>query len=142
MEWIGQEDDFSHVELPNDKPPHLNQVNFYLDAFAAAMNGDLNTPAALAVVFEMITWYRKTGMVGSETHDAIQKFIEQIKETFGCFEAEEAEAVPEAVQALVALREQSRASKDFAASDRLRGEIRTHGYEVRDTDEGQKLSKM
>ena len=34
---------------------------------------------------------------------------------------------------------QARASKDFAASDRLRDEIQALGYEVKDTREGMKV---
>lgn len=45
------------------------------------------------------------------------------------------------VLALLEQRKQARASKDFAASDRLRDEIATLGWKVKDTKVGQELEK-
>lgn len=54
----------------------------------------------------------------------------------------EADDTPsEEVLALLEKRTQARASKDFAASDRLRDEIAAFGWKVKDTKEGQKLER-
>ena len=47
---------------------------------------------------------------------------------------------PPEVLALVEQRQQARAAKDWAESDRLRGEIAALGWIVKDTKDGPKLS--
>jgi hypothetical protein len=49
---------------------------------------------------------------------------------------------PDEVLALLGQRQQARANKDFAASDRLRDEIAALGWKVKDTKEGQELERL
>jgi hypothetical protein len=51
------------------------------------------------------------------------------------------EALSADVQALVDARQQARAAKNFAESDRLRDELATRGWTVKDTPEGQAVTK-
>lgn len=51
------------------------------------------------------------------------------------------ETPPEEVLSLLEQRKQARAKKDFAESDRLRDEISKLGWTVKDTKEGQELTK-
>ncbi len=51
------------------------------------------------------------------------------------------QALPEAVQKLVAARQQARQNKDFATSDQLRAEIEALGYQVQDTPDGMNVIK-
>jgi cysteinyl-tRNA synthetase len=51
------------------------------------------------------------------------------------------ESPSDEVLALLEQRKQARASKDFAASDRLRDEIAALGWKVKDSKEGQQLEK-
>ena len=53
-----------------------------------------------------------------------------------------AAAIPNDVQALLDERAAARKAKDFAASDRLRDEIKKRGYEVRDSGDEQILKKI
>ena len=46
---------------------------------------------------------------------------------------------PDDVLALIEKRQQARADKSWAESDRLRDEIASLGWQVQDTPEGQKL---
>jgi len=57
------------------------------------------------------------------------------------FQREE-EAVPQAVLDLVEARSQARAAKDWAASDALRAQINAAGWNVKDSKDGQKLSRL
>ena len=97
------------------------------------MDSDLNTPQALAVVFDAMTSSRNEGALG-----AYKEFVQLVRDTFGCFEPEEDTTPPEVLE-LASQREQARADKDFSASDTLRDEIRALGYEVKDTTDGQKV---
>ena len=46
---------------------------------------------------------------------------------------------PAEVVELADARERARAARDYAEADRLREEIRTHGWEVRDSPNGPEL---
>ncbi len=50
--------------------------------------------------------------------------------------------IPEHVQKLVDARKIARDTKDFKKSDELRDEIKSHGFEVKDTPEGQTVKAI
>ena len=135
LEWIGE------VERGDTSPQvesDASDIQSWIEKFTEAMDSDLNTPAALAVVFDLMSSSRNKGTLGS-----CKEFVRIIQETFGCFDQspEERASVPVEVQDLVDQRETARASKDFTASDSLRDQIITLGWEVKDTSDGQKLVK-
>ena len=91
--------------------------------FEAALDDDFNTPEALAVLH------------GWRDHELLRR-------AFGVFGLDSIAEQEEAPAALVALAEQrvaAREAKDFAAADRLRGEIEAAGWTVRDVDGGFQL---
>lgn len=111
--------------------------------FIAAMNDDLATPEALAVVFELVRDLNAridAGELGeddlAETRDAFERF----DAVLGLASPEEIE-VPAAVQALVDDRETARTTGDFDASDKLRVQIETAGYAVEDTERGPRVRR-
>ena len=104
----------------------------FVQRFTDAMNADLNTPEALAVIFDAISQSNKNGDT-----DGYGDFIAIVKQAFGCFEPEEAQDILQEVQQLLKKRQAARDAKDFEESDRLRDEIKEYGYEVRDEESGQ-----
>jgi cysteinyl-tRNA synthetase len=91
--------------------------------FEAALEDDFNTPEALAVLH------------GWRDHELLRR-------AFGIFGLESIAEQEEAPPELTALAEQrvaARDAKDFAAADRLRGEIEAAGWSVRDVDGGFQL---
>ena len=110
--------------------------NDFPQQFSDAMNADLNTPAALAVIFDAMTWSRNHPDVSLTT------FIDMVRRTFGCFDPEEKESIPAEVQTLLDERAAARAAKNFAESDRLRDEIAKRGFEVKDMKDGQQMRKL
>lgn len=114
-------------------------VQPWSDRFTDAMDSDLNTPAALAVIFECMAWSRNVTLT-KDGKQTLLKFIEIAKKTFGCFEQAEAE-IPKDILELAHARDAARAAKNFAESDRLRDALQERGYEVRDTKEGTKVKK-
>jgi len=50
--------------------------------------------------------------------------------------------IPEEVSLLIEARQKARAEKDFSKSDSLRDEIKGLGFEVKDSKEGQTVSKI
>ncbi len=103
--------------------PHDPAPDGSWERFAAALEDDFNTPAALAVVHE---W---------RDHDLLRRAL-------GIFGLESlathAEAPPEVVE-LAEQRQVARAARDFDEADRLRGEIEAAGWEARDEADGYRL---
>ena len=128
MEWI--EEGAEGTEGAEDETKSMQ-------AFAKAMNADLNTPEALAVIFNTMSESRK-----NDTVTRYPNFIQLIQDTFGCFDSEEVTSVPADVQKLLDQRAAARLNKDYASSDQLRDQLQALGYEVRDVDGEQIAKKM
>jgi cysteinyl-tRNA synthetase len=123
---------------PKDVPP----------AFAAAMNDDLNTSAALAVVHDTIREGNTALAAGDETGvraalTAVRAMLgvlglDPLDEAWGG--AESGGDLKGVVDALVALaldqRAQARARKDWAAADSVRDQLKHAGVQVEDTPTG------
>ncbi|EKE20207.1 MAG: hypothetical protein ACD_8C00041G0009 [uncultured bacterium] len=113
----------------------------YLEKFESAMDDDLNTPLALAVVYELISEVNKKitdRTLSSEDARNILILWKRMNSVFGFVLAEQAE-IPAEILELVAQREQARLEKDFKKSDELRKIIEKKGYALEDTKEGQKI---
>jgi cysteinyl-tRNA synthetase len=103
------------------------------EQFAEAVCNDLNFPQAIAVVQELVREANRTGQT------RVLGALFDFDRVLGLRLAEARHQVvdlPADVRALVAQREAARKGKDWAASDRLRGEIGARGYIVEDTSEG------
>ena len=88
------------------------------EQFAAALDDDFNTPGALAVFH------------GWRDHDLLRRGLA----VFGLESLAESEAAPADLEELARQRAEARARKDFAESDRLRDEIESAGWDVRDIE--------
>jgi cysteinyl-tRNA synthetase len=109
-------------------------VNFaFREKFLEAINDDLNMPRAMAVIQEML----KSGISARDKHATILDFDRVLG--LDLDRADKPEELPAEVEQLVEARRKARASKDWAASDRLRDEIQALGFTVKDTREGMKL---
>ena len=86
------------------------------DRFAAVLDDDFNTAAALAVLHE---W---------RDHDLLRRALG----VFGLASLAESDDAPDEVVALAVQRMTMRASGDFGEADRLRSEIEEAGWDVRD----------
>ena len=118
------------LELKDDKK--INEE--YLKEFEEAMNNDLNTSEALAVLWKLVRDEKAEGKI---------KTIEKIETVFGLklLEKEEVE-IPAEVKKLVDEREKARKNKDFKKSDELRDKINKLGFNVSDSKEGMKISRI
>jgi cysteinyl-tRNA synthetase len=104
------------------------------ERFFDALADDYNTPSALAAMHD---WIREANRRGEGVGD------EHLREMLGMLglenllEAQE-EAPPE-LRELAERRADARAAKDWAEADRLRDELHTRGWEVRDGPQGPEL---
>ena len=122
----------------NDEPaPAFAQEA--LDAFTAAVNDDLNTPKAFAALFELVRHVNASGTCSKAVLDVFRKMDSVLGVVF--FGKAEKSEVPAEVQALLAARAAARAAKNWAESDRLRDAIAAAGWAVKDSKDGQTVTK-
>ena len=113
--------------------------------FRDAIGDDLNTPKALAALHELAhyaTSIRRMGHCSERTNRMLLATIREFDRVLGLgLDKARTEAVPDAIQKLVAKREQARKQKQWQESDRLRAEIERRGWRVEDTPEGARVRK-
>lgn len=122
----------------------------YQSRFQKAVNDDLDTPKALALLWELVKdtqiskekkratlldMDRVLGLGLSESADALQKNLagEAIRVAIS--------DIPDEVQKLLQEREEARSSNEYAQADLLRTRIAELGFHVEDTPEGPRISE-
>jgi cysteinyl-tRNA synthetase len=111
-----------------------------LDAFGNALDDDLNISAALAAVFETVRLTNRRMDEGTLSQTEARGLLKWLGSVNSVLALEpEAEAIPHAVESLLARRAEARTAKDWKLSDVLRDEIFAVGWIVKDTKDGQKL---
>lgn len=108
----------------------------YVDKIKECMNDDLNTPQAIAVMWELV---KDTTIPLPDKKATLLQFDTLFG--FGLDSIRD-EMIPHEVETLVQEREDARNSKNWTRSDELREAISSLGYEVKDTDSGPKVSKL
>ncbi len=114
-------------------------------AFEAAMNDDLNTPRALALLFETVKALNKPSVHGKNTReDASTLYV--LGRRLGLFayspnaflkgKATSEENDEIAIEALLEARLAARKAGDFARADALRDELAAKGVVLKDTRDG------
>jgi cysteinyl-tRNA synthetase len=108
------------------------KVDRYEARFRAALADDLDIPAAMALLAELV----RSGVAPGDK----ARLLRSWDAVLGLdLDREPSEAsLPEGASSLIEARERARAAKDFATSDRLRGELAALGVAVTDTTEGQR----
>jgi cysteinyl-tRNA synthetase len=104
--------------------------------FREALDNDLDLPAALVVLNEVVTSALPEGerfALLSSWDGVLGLDLERL--------AREDEPLPPEVIDLVRRRDEARAKKDYAASDSLRAELIALGYEVMDSADGTKVRR-
>ena len=103
------------------------------------MEDDLNAPKALAITWEAV---RSGDLSAGEKWDYLVAAENILSLDLLVPVADEKRAeLPAEVQALVDARSAARKAKDWKKSDELRDEIAKLGYTVKDTPQGQQISK-
>jgi cysteinyl-tRNA synthetase len=109
------------------------------DAFVARMDDDLDTPAAVAGLFDAARRARAAG--GQEAAAVASAVIEAWEVALGLRLAAGAADVPPEVAARALERDAARAGRDWATADRLRDELAADGWVVEDTPAGTRLRR-
>jgi cysteinyl-tRNA synthetase len=109
-----------------------------LERFRAAMDDDLQTPAATGLLFDLVR--RSNAALDAGDVDAAAPLAAAVANIAGALglelRAEAAAEVPDEVLAWAGERDEARATKDWSRADRLRDRITTAGYVIEDTPRG------
>ncbi len=110
-----------------------------------AMNDDLNTPIVISHLFESL---RIINLVHDGKETISQADLDELKSVFklyiedilGLQSTETAtqgiEAYRKAVDLLLNIRLEAKKNKDWATSDKIRNELTSYGFEIKDTKDG------
>ncbi|MEI7719916.1 MAG: cysteine--tRNA ligase [bacterium] len=134
----------AYLELPDGGKPDQT----FLKTFYTAAADDLDTPGALAKVWDFVKVDGKYKDTSPADKKATLAEVDKLL-GLGLIDARpssrlavlEESDLPDHVQKFLAEREEARKNKDFAKADELRKEIEQLGFEVKDTSEGAKVSK-
>lgn len=124
-----------YAMLRDADKPKVGCAEFEAD-FVAAIADDLNTSKALGVMWKLID----SDYPSSAKAKSLLKFDEVLGLNFKKYLGQKLK-VPSAVAKLVYDREVARKSKDWAGSDKLRGQIEELGFTVLDTPKGPKIAE-
>ena len=124
-----------------DNPPAKPSAGLEDDKFAAALDDDLNISAALGQLFEQIRESNRELDGGIDAARALAwlQWWERVNHVLA-FEAEP-EKPSEEIERLAEERVQARLAKDWQKSDELRDALQARGWEVRDTKDGQLVTR-
>lgn len=118
------------------------------ERFHAAINDDLNTPEAIAVLWEVV---KSTDISKADKRATLLDFNDVLG--LGLSRADKnmldiiagkqkrlsIDEVPDEIQKLAEKRETARTEQDFETADKLRDELAEAGYTIEDTPEGPKF---
>ena len=114
------------------------------EKFIDAMDADLNTSAALAVIFDFVRLaYQKDSqkaLSGGDAQAAID-FLNEIDGIFNILRAQ-TEILDEEIAQLIEARQTARRRRDFAEADRIRQSLLSKGIQLEDTPGGVRWKRL
>jgi len=118
------------------------------DAFSEAMNDDLNTPQAIAALFDLArevnrqseTWTAEQAADAASAFEALLDGVLGVELSSGVARDEAAQARFEGlVDMVLEARQDARTRRDFEASDAIRDRLEALGIEIEDTPQGPRV---
>jgi cysteinyl-tRNA synthetase len=129
-------------DIAGSAAPDVDFAVAQSDDFFEALDDDLNISAALAAVFDQVRAANRLidhGRLTASQAAALLRWWDRINQVLQL--QEEEERIPANIHELLRRRDTARAGKDWAVSDALRMQIEALGWKVKDTKDGQKLSR-
>ena len=110
-----------------------------LDRFVAAMDDDLDTPRAMATLFETVRAVNTALDAGDDAAAApLAAAAAEIAAAVGLV-LHDSDVIPDEILDLARQRDEARAAKDWPAADALRDRLQAEGYTIEDSAEGTKV---
>ncbi|MDD3428717.1 MAG: cysteine--tRNA ligase [Oscillospiraceae bacterium] len=121
----------------------IQKCQDYKARFNAAMDDDLNTPAAFGATFDFVREVNSLAAASSKTalEKAAATFDEIVTGVLGLVYNRKKDEVPAEVLGLVEERTTAKKEKNWARADEIRDTLAQMGYSVEDTAQGPKIIK-
>ena len=111
--------------------------------FITAMDDDLNTPDALAAIFEFVKEINTlSDSADKASLQAAAEMFDELTGVLGLVYNRKTSAIPQEVTDLVAERAAAKKAKDWARADAIRAQLTEMGWSVADTAQGPQISKL
>ena len=146
---------YKNEKIENVKNSEFSQkIEEFDKKFEEAMNEDMNTPQALATIFDQI---RETNKFISTNDTDFSTIYYEIKKSYDSLktkienvfgiaievenavkeeEGENMELTKKLIELLIKLRSEARSEKNFKLSDEIRDELKALGVEIKDNKDG------
>lgn len=136
-----------HTETENlteQEQALCEQIDAFVKKYEAAMDDDLNTADAIAVIFELVKLTNTTVQTGSskEYCEKAMTTIKQLCDVLGIEVEREQELLDTDIEQLIEERQQARKDKNFARADEIRNLLQKQGIALEDTREGVKWKRI
>ena len=113
------------------------------EKFITAMDDDLNTPDALAAIFEFVKDINTLSDASDKASlQAAADMFDELTGVLGLVYNRKTSAIPQEVTDLVAERAAAKKAKDWARADAIRAQLTEMGWSVADTAQGPQISKL
>lgn len=122
------------TELPNGGT--INES--YQTLFRETINDDLNTAGGIAVMWELL---KNPDVSDADKRATLLDFDRVLGLQLADQQPIDITEIPEHIQKLLKERAIAREHNDWHSADLLRNEIKALGYEIKDTDDGQKIRR-
>jgi cysteinyl-tRNA synthetase len=109
--------------------------------FTEALDDDLNTPEALAALFDMARDGNRAIDSGEPGAGAVLGLLAGMDRVLGVLEGRGGDDADREVAELVAQRDTARKAKQWAESDRIRDRLAAMGWDVKDTPGGTRATR-
>ena len=112
--------------------------------FKTAMDDDLNTPDALAAIFDLVKDINTLSDASDKaTLETAAKTFDELTGVLGLlYNRKKTDAIPAEVTALVEERAAAKKAKDWGHADAIRAQLTEMGWSVTDTAQGPKIAKL
>lgn len=107
-----------------------------LAGFTSALEDDLNISEAMAAIFPQLPRVRALFPLEEKSAKAVLQAFKRLDEVLNVFDFGQAEALDQEIEKMIAARNQARAEKNFAESDRIRAKLAEKGIILKDTPQG------
>lgn len=111
--------------------------------FEKAMDDDLNTPDALAALFDLVKDINTLAPAASkETLVSVAATFDSLTEVLGLLYNHSKDEIPAEVTDLVEKRAAAKKAKDWGTADAIRDQLTQMGWSVKDTAQGPQITKL